>query len=48
LHREENVDDPAKLERLLACLERLVAHFDRRIIVSTHLRTRKRIEALGD
>jgi UDP-N-acetylglucosamine 2-epimerase len=28
LHREENVDEPLKLKRLLACLERLAAHFD--------------------
>jgi UDP-N-acetylglucosamine 2-epimerase (non-hydrolysing) len=46
LHREENVD--VKLERLLAYLERLATHFDMRLIVSTHPRTRKRIEALGD
>jgi UDP-N-acetylglucosamine 2-epimerase (non-hydrolysing) len=48
LHREENVDEPAKLERVLNCLERLATHFDKRMIVSTHPRTRKRIEALGD
>jgi UDP-N-acetylglucosamine 2-epimerase len=33
---------------LLACLEHLVAHFNMRLIVSTHPRTRKRLEALGD
>jgi UDP-N-acetylglucosamine 2-epimerase (non-hydrolysing) len=48
LHREENVDEPAKLQRVLNCLERLATHFDKRMIVSTHPRTRKRIEALGD
>jgi UDP-N-acetylglucosamine 2-epimerase (non-hydrolysing) len=48
LHREENVDEPTKLERLLACLERLATQFEMRMIVSTHPRTRKRIEALGD
>ena len=48
LHREENVDEPAKLDGLLACLARLATHFDKRMIVSTHPRTRKRIEALGD
>ena len=46
LHREENVD--VNLERVLANLERLATHFDKRLIVSTHPRTRKRIEALGD
>jgi UDP-N-acetylglucosamine 2-epimerase (non-hydrolysing) len=48
LHREENVDEPAKLKCLLACLERLAVHFDMRMIVSTHPRTRKRLEAFGD
>jgi UDP-N-acetylglucosamine 2-epimerase (non-hydrolysing) len=48
VHREENVDDPAKLQRLLQCLEAIAEYFDRRLIVSTHPRTRKRIEALSD
>jgi len=47
-HREENVDDPHKLQRLLACLERLAAHFDMRLIFSTHPRTRKRLKALAN
>ncbi|ACF03072.1 UDP-N-acetylglucosamine 2-epimerase [Rhodopseudomonas palustris TIE-1] len=46
VHREENVDDPAKLRRLLACLQALADHFGRRLIVSTHPRTRKRLNAL--
>lgn len=48
VHREENVDDPAKLQLLLQCLEALAERFDRRLIVSTHPRTRKRLEALSD
>jgi UDP-N-acetylglucosamine 2-epimerase len=48
LHREENVDEPTKLDRLVACLQRLATQFDMRMIISTHPRTRKRIEALGD
>jgi UDP-N-acetylglucosamine 2-epimerase (non-hydrolysing) len=47
-HREENVDDPARLNMLLDCLIAVRERFKKRIVVSTHPRTRKRIEALGD
>jgi UDP-N-acetylglucosamine 2-epimerase (non-hydrolysing) len=45
-HREENVDSPAKLRMLIATLERLVAEYDLPVIVSTHPRTRNRLDAL--
>lgn len=45
-HREENVDLPERLGKLLACLVAVRAQFGKRIIVSTHPRTRKRLEAL--
>jgi UDP-N-acetylglucosamine 2-epimerase (non-hydrolysing) len=46
-HREENVDNKANLTAILAALERIHKEFDLPVIVSTHPRTRKRIESLG-
>ncbi len=46
-HREENVDDPARLKLLIEILNGLADKFNLPVIVSTHPRTRKRIEALG-
>jgi UDP-N-acetylglucosamine 2-epimerase len=46
-HREENVDDPQRLASLLAALEALAARNGEPVIVSTHPRTRKRLEAAG-
>ena len=46
-HREENVDPPVQLRRLLDILERLVAHYGLPVIVSTHPRTRARIAELA-
>ena len=43
-HREENVDNPANLKKILSILEELVNNFNLPVIVSTHPRTRKRIE----
>jgi UDP-N-acetylglucosamine 2-epimerase (non-hydrolysing) len=47
LHREENVDDKAKFQRLLTALGELKIRYKVPVIVSTHPRTRKRLEALG-
>ena len=44
-HREENVDSPETLKDLLESLEALVAEYGFPVIVSTHPRTRKRLEA---
>jgi len=46
-HREENVGAPVLFERLVTVLNGLVERFGLRVIVSTHPRTRKRIEATG-
>ena len=47
-HREENVDTPDNLRDLLATLRALADEYGYPLIVSTHPRTRKRLEALGE
>lgn len=44
IHREENVDHQDNLGKIITILERLSLEFDLPIIVSTHPRTRKRLE----
>ena len=46
-HREENVDVPERLEQLLECLIAVKKAFGKRIVVSTHPRTRNRLKALN-
>ena len=46
-HREENVDSPENLQELLNTLQALVKQHEMPIIVSTHPRTRQRLEKLG-
>ncbi len=47
-HREENVDSPDRLRQLLAGLHAVQADQELPVFVSTHPRTRKRLEALSE
>lgn len=46
-HREENVDADAKLDQLAQVLNTLARRFAQPVIMSTHPRTRKRLEVRG-
>jgi UDP-N-acetyl-L-fucosamine synthase len=46
-HREENVDSDRQIARLVQTLAAVAARYDEPVVVSTHPRTRKRIDALG-
>jgi UDP-N-acetylglucosamine 2-epimerase len=46
-HREENVDSPENLEKLFGVLNTLAETYQLPVIMSTHPRTRKRMDALG-
>jgi UDP-N-acetylglucosamine 2-epimerase (non-hydrolysing) len=47
-HREETVDTPERLRTLLRTLRAVAAEWKMPIIFSTHPRTRKRLETLGE
>lgn len=46
-HREENVDSEENFKNLLATLEELTKVYKKKIIVSTHPRTKKKLEAMN-
>jgi UDP-N-acetyl-L-fucosamine synthase len=47
-HREENVDNPERLGKLLDCLRAVRSAWGLPVMVSTHPRTRKRLEERAD
>lgn len=47
-HREENVDNLENLKRILSAMSTVAETYDLPVIVSTHPRTRKRIEMLKE
>jgi UDP-N-acetylglucosamine 2-epimerase (non-hydrolysing) len=47
-HREENVDNPKNLKKILFILNRLAEDYNVPVIVSTHPRTRKRMETIPE
>lgn len=46
-HREENVDDPERLKQVVGIWNALVEKYKRPVVVSTHPRTRKRLDNLN-
>lgn len=46
-HREENVDSEENFNNLLDTLNAVARKYDKKVIVSTHPRTRKKLEQLG-
>lgn len=47
VHREENVDNPATLAKIIEILNTLAGEYRIPVVVSTHPRTRKRIDQLN-
>lgn len=47
LHREENVDNPGRLRSAVDALTAIAKEYAVPVLVSTHPRTRKRLESLG-
>lgn len=46
-HREENIDSDTNFEKLVSVLNTVAEHYSYPVIVSTHPRTQKRVDALG-
>ena len=48
VHRQENIECPIKFDQFISLLLDLVHQFEAKVIVSTHPRTRKKIETMAD
>ena len=48
MHREENVDNPVILKTIVSILNQLVDNYDLPVIVTTHPRTKKRLDSRND
>lgn len=46
-HREENIDSEKNFRKLIETLNQVAGHYAMPVIVSTHPRTQKRVDALG-
>lgn len=47
IHREENVDSEENFSDLMESLNAISSHYNKKVIISTHPRTRKKLEAIG-
>ena len=47
-HREENVDNPESLRLIIKAINKIASEYGKKIIISTHPRTQKRIQEQGN